>query len=96
MPIHGLMEDAATAEIARSQVWQWLRHPGGVLDDGRRITTALVRGLLADELAAIRRAADEDTPGVEHLDRAAAILGDVITRDELVDFITLPAYEQLA
>jgi malate synthase len=96
VPIHGLMEDAATAEIARSQVWQWLRHSGGILDDGRRITTALVRGLLVEELAAIRRVADENTPGVEHLDRAAAIFGDVITRDELVDFITLLAYEQLA
>ncbi len=96
VPIHGLMEDAATAEIARSQVWQWLRHPRGILDDGRRITPPLVRGLLAAEIAAIRRGADEDTPGIEHLDRAAAILGDVITREELVDFITLVAYEQLA
>jgi malate synthase len=96
VPIHGLMEDAATAEIARSQVWQWLRHPRGVLDDGRRITPPLVGSLLAAEIAAIRRGADEDTPGLEHLDRAAAILGDVITRQELVDFITLVAYEQLA
>jgi malate synthase len=96
VPIHGLMEDAATAEIARSQVWQWLRHSRGVLDDGRRITMPLVRGLLTDELAAIRRGSDGDTPGIEHLDRAAAILGDVITRDELADFITLVAYEQLA
>jgi malate synthase len=95
VPIHGLMEDAATAEIARSQVWQWLRHPVGLLDDGRRVTTPLVRRLLAEELAAIRREADEDTPGLEQLDRAAAILGDVITREELVDFITLLAYEQL-
>jgi malate synthase len=96
VPIHGLMEDAATAEIARAQVWQWLRHPRGVLDDGRRITPPFVERLLADELAAIRRGADENTPGVEHLDRAVSILGDVITREELVDFITLVAYEQLA
>jgi malate synthase len=95
VPIHGLMEDAATAEIARSQVWQWLRHPRGRLDDGRRITLSLVRGLLADELAAIRRGAEVDTPGVEQLDRAAALLGDVIAREELVDFMTRIAYEQL-
>ena len=94
VPIHGLMEDAATAEIARAQVWQWLRHPRGVLDDGRRITTPLVRGLLTDELATLRREAN--TPGGEQLDRAAAMLEDVITREELVDFITLIAYEQLA
>ena len=94
VPIHGLMEDAATAEIARAQVWQWLRHPRGVLDDGRRITTPLVRDLLTDELATLRREAN--TPGGEQLDRAAAMLEDVITREELVDFITLIAYEQLA
>jgi malate synthase len=96
VPIHGLMEDAATAEIARSQVWQWLRHPRGVLDDGRRITTSLVCRLLDNELAAARRGADADTPGVEHLERAATLLRDVVTRQELVDFITLAAYEQLA
>jgi malate synthase len=72
-----------------------LRHPRGRLDDGRRITLSLVRGLLADELAAIRRGAEVDTPGVEQLDRAAALLGDVIAREELVDFMTRIAYEQL-
>src|SRR5688500_9651328 len=46
VPIHNLMEDAATAEIARSQVWQWIRHPRGVLDDGRRVTVELFRAIL--------------------------------------------------
>ena len=46
VPIHNLMEDAATAEIARSQVWQWIRHPRGVLDDGRRVTVELFRQIL--------------------------------------------------
>ncbi len=96
VPIHGLMEDAATAEIARAQVWQWLRHPRGLLDDGRRITPLFVESLLAEELVAIGRGAEEDMPGIEHLNQAAAIIGDVITREELVDFITLVAYEQLA
>jgi len=96
VPIHGLMEDAATAEIARAQVWQWLRHPRGVLDDGRRITPPLVSRLLADERAAIRHGTEPDIPGIEHLDLAADLLEEVITRDELTDFITLVAYEQLA
>jgi malate synthase len=96
VPIHGLMEDAATAEIARAQVWQWLRHPRGVLTDGRRVTPQLVRGLLEAQLAAIRRGEDEETPGAEHLDQAAAIIGEIMTRDELVDFITLVAYQHLA
>jgi malate synthase len=97
VPIHGLMEDAATAEIARAQVWQWLRHPGGVLEDGRRITEPLVRRLLARERAALRDALDgTDIPGIGHLGLAADLLEEVVTRDELTDFITLVAYEQLA
>jgi malate synthase len=95
VPIHGLMEDAATAEIARAQVWQWLRHPGGVLEDGRRITQPLVRRLLSDEQAAIRSAPDADIPGIEQLGLAAELLEEVITRAELTDFITLVAYERL-
>jgi malate synthase len=95
VPIHGLMEDAATAEIARAQVWQWLRHPRGVLDDGRRVTKALVCRQLADELAVIRRESEPDVPGADHLGQAADLLEEVVTRAELSDFITLIAYQQL-
>jgi malate synthase len=51
VPIHNLMEDAATAEISRSQVWQWVVSPKGVLDDGRKVTAEMVRGMIAEELA---------------------------------------------
>ncbi|MGI4954253.1 MAG: malate synthase A, partial [Janthinobacterium lividum] len=54
VPIHNLMEDAATAEISRSQVWQWIRSPKGVLDDGRKVTADLVRSLVPEELAKIK------------------------------------------
>ena len=54
VPIHNLMEDAATAEISRSQVWQWIRSPKGVLEDGRKITADLVRTLVPEELAKIK------------------------------------------
>ena len=54
VPIHNLMEDAATAEISRSQVWQWIRSPKGVLDDGRKVTAEMVRALVAEELAKIK------------------------------------------
>ena len=54
VPIHNLMEDAATAEISRSQVWQWIRSPKGVLDDGRKVTAELVRALVPEELAKIK------------------------------------------
>src|SRR5262245_35888042 len=54
VPIHNLMEDAATAEISRSQVWQWIRSPKGVLDDGRKVTADMVRALVPEELAKIK------------------------------------------
>ena len=50
VPLHHLMEDAATAEISRAQIWQWIRHPKGVLSDGRRVTTALFRQCLKEEM----------------------------------------------
>ena len=55
VPLYNLMEDAATAEISRAQIWQWVRHPGGVLADGRKVTRRLFRDMLAEELAAARR-----------------------------------------
>jgi malate synthase len=92
VPIHNLMEDAATAEISRSQVWQWIRTPKGVLDDGRRITAELVRALIPEELARIRAAVGGDT---RHYDRAAEIFEQMSTRPEFAEFLTLPLYEEL-
>src|SRR5438552_17714419 len=54
VPIFNLMEDAATAEISRAQVWQWIRHPSGRLDDGRKVTKELFRSVLDEELAKIK------------------------------------------
>ena len=54
VPIFNLMEDAATAEISRSQVWQWIRSPKGKLDDGRKVTKEMVAGMIPEELAKIR------------------------------------------
>jgi len=64
------MEDAATAEISRAQVWQWIRHEGGVLDDGRKITIALVRGMIPEKLREI--GGDRFTAGKFHLAQASA------------------------
>jgi malate synthase len=79
--IRGLMEDAATAEIARAQVWQWVRH-GARLDDGRAVTAELVRALIAEE------GADGSGPARELFEAVA--LGE-----EFAEFLTLPAYERL-
>jgi malate synthase len=84
------MEDAATAEISRTQVWQWTRH-GARLDDGRTVDAALVRTLLAEEVASIR--AGDGDPG--RLDPAAKLFEELATSPDLSDFLTLPAYESI-
>ncbi len=89
VPIHNLMEDAATAEISRSQVWQWIRSPKGVLDDGRKVTAALVRPLIVEELAKIKA-----TAAVGEFDRAAEIFEKMSTDEAFAEFLTLPLYEE--
>lgn len=90
VPIHNLMEDAATAEISRSQVWQWIRSPKGLLDDGRKVTAELVNQLVPEELAQIKAG------GFEGLfDRAAEIFTQMSTQDEFAEFLTLPLYEEI-
>jgi malate synthase len=90
VPIHNLMEDAATAEISRSQVWQWIRTPKGALDDGRRITADLVRSLVPEELAKIKAGGF-----VVKFERAAEIFTQMSTQDEFAEFLTLPLYEEI-
>jgi malate synthase len=96
VPIHNLMEDAATAEIARSQVWQWIRHPRGVLDDGRRVTVALFRGILGEELARLRAQQGEAAFAAGQFERAAGLLDSITTAETFEAFLTLPAYQALS
>ncbi|HET7731762.1 MAG TPA: malate synthase A, partial [Usitatibacter sp.] len=93
VPINNLMEDAATAEISRSQVWQWIRSRKGVLDDGRKVTLELFRVLLKDELRAL---SGKPGAGERKLDEAAWLLDQLVARDEFLDFLTEPAYELVA
>jgi malate synthase len=86
VPLYNLMEDAATAEISRTQLWQWIHHHAH-LDDGREVTAELYHQIRDEELKAIGSR--------PHLDAAAAIFDDLILNDELADFLTLPAYEEL-
>src|SRR3954468_24795401 len=94
--IYGLMEDAATAEIARGQVWQWIRR-GAELDDGRPITPELVRELEDSELEKIRSEIGDDdwfySEGRPELSKE--LFESVALADEFVEFLTLPAYERL-
>ncbi len=88
VPLFDLMEDAATAEISRSQLWQWVHH-GAALDDGRAITGALVLDTLDEQIAALPAAAHP------RLDEARALLADAICAERPPLFLTLPAYERL-
>lgn len=98
VPIHHLMEDAATAEIARSQLWQWL-HPGGrqsapapTLTDHSAIEPALFDHALAHHRSQL---ADSNLPGATRADAAADLLAELTHADQLADFLTLHAYQQL-
>jgi malate synthase len=95
--IYGLMEDAATAEISRAQVWQWIHH-GEVLDDGRPITADLVRTLAGEELDKIRAEIGDDKWFEEQgrPDLSRSLFERVaLSGDEFVEFLTLPAYDEL-
>ena len=93
VPIHNLMEDAATAEISRSQVWQWIRSSKGVLEDGRKVTADMVRAMIPEELPKVKAAApDGSTPAYE---RAAQIFEKMSTSEAFEEFLTLPLYEEI-
>jgi malate synthase len=86
--IHNLMEDAATAEISRSQIWQWIHH-NAALDDGRPVTRELYSEIRTEELAALGGA------GESRYEEAAELLDGLCLTDEFVDFLTIPAYQLL-
>ena len=88
VPVYNLMEDAATAEISRSQIWQWIRSPKGVLEDGRKVTPELFAKLLGEELAKVRSAGAEGK-----VEEAAKLFEQLTTDDQYVEFLTLPAYK---
>src|SRR3954469_3809909 len=90
VPVFNLMEDAATAEISRSQIWQWMRSPKGVLEDGRKVTPELFKTLLDEELDKTKAAGGEGK-----LDEAAKLFEKMIPDDNYVEFLTLPAYQQI-
>jgi len=89
VPLFNLMEDAATAEISRAQVWQWIRHPRGVLSDGRKVTKELFRTVLDEELAKVKRR-DGDK-----FEIARQLFDEITTNDAFAEFLTLPGYERL-
>ncbi|MBX9811661.1 MAG: malate synthase A [Burkholderiales bacterium] len=95
VPVYNLMEDAATAEISRSQIWQWIRSPKGVLDDGRKVTDELFKKLLPEELAKVRTLLGENGWKSGKYEEAAKLFDQITTSDDYVEFLTLPGYEWL-
>jgi malate synthase len=97
VPIHNLMEDAATAEISRSQVWQWVVSPKGVLDDSRKVTADMVRVMIAEELLKVKATlAAQGAAGTASYDQAAVIFDKMSLSADYPEFLTLPLYEAMA
>jgi malate synthase len=94
VPIDNLMEDAATAEISRAQLWQWIRHSGARLENGQPITTTVYRSLRTEILEGLMRDADGHT--VTRLAKAAILLDDLVLSDQFAAFLTLRAYELIS
>ena len=92
--IHNLMEDAATAEISRSQIWQWV-HNDVRLDTGTTVTADLVRRIVDEELAAIRNELGEQAYADSNFEQARELFERVALADDFADFLTLPAYEAI-
>jgi malate synthase len=95
VPINNLMEDAATAEISRAQVWQWIRHPKGVLTDGRKVTVDLFKSLLAEEMEKIRQEVGAERFAAGAYRQAAELFERITVAEEFVEFLTLPGYAYL-
>ncbi|MGA0031745.1 MAG: malate synthase A [Burkholderiales bacterium] len=95
VPVYNLMEDAATAEISRSQIWQWMRSPKGVLDDGRKVTRDMFRKMLPEELARVRSELGETAWKAGQYEQAAKLFKQITASDDYVEFLTLPGYEWL-
>lgn len=85
------MEDAATAEISRAQVWQWIRSTKGILDNGKKVTAEMVVAMIPEELAKVK----ELVGGGVTYDRAAKIFEEMSTSATFAEFLTLLLYEEI-
>ncbi len=96
VPINNLMEDAATAEISRAQLWQWVHHSTGVLDQGRNITYDMFKSLLRQEMENIRQLVGDDTFENGQFRRAANLLDKITVDEDFCEFLSIVAYDEIA
>ncbi len=94
VPIYGLMEDAATAEISRASIWQWIQHQK-TLDNGEVVTKSLFERYLQQEIEVVKQELGEERFDQGRFDQAAALMSQLTTSDDLCDFLTLPGYDYL-
>ena len=94
VPLYNLMEDAATVEISRTQVWQWVRH-GALLDDGQPLTAERFRRILSEELARLRETLGAERYGSGRFAEATSLFDRMSTSADFNEFLTLPAYDEL-
>lgn len=95
VPINHLMEDAATAEISRAQIWQWIHHPTGILDEGRNVTYELFQSLLREEMEKILVAVGPDRFAAGHYRQAASLLDEITAAEDFAEFLTSIAYRDI-
>jgi malate synthase len=94
VPVYGLMEDAATAEISRASIWQWIQN-GKTLTNGKKVTKAMFREMLNEEMQVVRSEVGEARFLDGRFRDAAELMDRLTTDDEMKDFLTLPAYEMI-
>ncbi|HCG6537937.1 TPA: malate synthase A [Vibrio parahaemolyticus] len=94
VPIYGLMEDAATAEISRASIWQWIQH-GKSLDNGQQVTKALFETYLQEEVEVVKQEVGEERYQAGRFEEAAQLMAKLTTSDELTNFLTIPGYDYL-
>ena len=92
VPLYNLMEDAATAEISRAQLWQWIKN-NAVLNDGRKITNDLFLEILDEEMLSIKNEIKEDNFNSGKFELASKLFSEMILKEDFDEFLTLPAYE---
>lgn len=95
VPIYGLMEDAATAEISRASIWQWIKH-GKTLSTGELITAELFHRMLDEEAEVVKQEVGQAVWDSQRFEEAKVLFAEITTSNVLVDFLTLPGYERLA
>jgi malate synthase len=94
VPLYNLMEDAATSEISRAQIWQWV-HNGALLDDGRKITLPFYEKIRDEELAAVRKRIGEAAWAAGRFGLASKLFDEMVAAPAMPEFLTLPAYDAL-